>query len=288
MAVTALVVATVGVGCSSSSDDAPAPARASADASWSDTKSTLGVTYWASVPSQDAADDGATLTGYDDAHAVRAQFVFDHTRDADGNTAVRIRSLVQGPALLEFRALPDQRIEILADTFRDHADARQALSLATANMKPQAGTSDGSLVKSTSQGLHVLDTAPLVGNQEQLICTDARGRACEKPPGAVDTVRDCVIGAGGLVGVACLVSGVETVGVGCVVGAIAAVGGGLICANDVSQRSSCTCVTPCAAQCQQTFNRQYACPSNNTTSCSNAAANDRIQEASCVRGCSGG
>lgn len=283
--VTAWVVASVGVACSSPSDDASASAPASADASWSDTRATLGVTSWASTPSQDAADDSAKLTGYDDAHVVRSQFVFDHTRDAAGNTAVRIRSLVQGPAVLEFRALPDQRIEILEDTFRDHPDARQALSLATANMKTQAGTSDGSLVKSSSQGLHVLDNAPLVGNQEQLICTDARGRACEKPPGAVDTVRDCIIGAGGLVGVGCLVSGVETIGAGCVVSALAAVGGGLICAHDVSQRSSCTCVTPCAAQCQQTFNRQYACPSNHTTSCSNAAANDRIQEASCVRGC---
>ena len=279
--VTAFVVATVGVACSSPSEDA----SASADASWSDTKATLGVTSWASTPSQDTADDSAVLTGYDDAHQVRSQFVFDHTRDAAGNTAVRIRSLVQGPAVLEFRALPDQRIAILTDTFRDHADARQALSLATANMKAEAATSEGALVTSSSQGLHVLDNAPLIGNQEQLICTDARGRACEKPPGAADTIRDCVLGAGGLVGVACLVSGAETVGVGCVVGAIVAVGGGLICASDVSQRSSCSCVTPCAAQCQQTFNRQYACPSNNTTSCSNAAANDRIQEASCVRGC---
>jgi hypothetical protein len=287
--VTALVVATVGVACGSSSDNASASASApvSADAAWSDTTSTLGVTSWASTSSQDAADDSAELTGYDDAHGVRSQFVFDKTRDAAGNVAVRIRSLVQGPAVLQFRALPDQRIEVLEDTFRDHPDARKALLLAAANMKaqPQAGTSDGSLVKSSSQGLHVLDNAPLVGNQQQLICKDAQGRACERPPGLADTVRDCVVGAGGFAGVGCLVSGAETVGAGCVISAIAAVGGGLICANDVAQRSSCTCVTPCAAQCAQTFNRQYACPSNNTTSCSNAVANDRAQEASCVRGC---
>ena len=281
--VTAFVVATVGVGCSSSSEDASAPA--SADASWSDTTSTLGVTYWASAPGEDAADGSATLTGYDDAHEVRSQFVVDQTRDAAGNTAVRIRSLVQGPAVLEFRALPDQRIAILQDTFRDHPDARQALSLAGANLKAQAGTSGGSLVDTSSRALHVLDSPPLVGNQQQLICKDERGNACEKPPGAADTVRDCVIGGGGFVGLGCLTTGAETIGIGCVVSALAAVGGGLICANDVAQRSSCTCVTPCAAQCQQTFNRQYACPSNNTTSCSNAVANDRAQEASCVRGC---
>jgi hypothetical protein len=280
--VTALVVATVGVACSAPSDDAPA-----ADAAWSDTTSALRVTRWAATPAEDSADDSATLTGYDDAHEVRSQFIVDHTKDAAGNTATRIRSLVQGPAVLEFRALPDQSIAILEDTFRDHPDARKALSLAGVNLKALAGTSDGSLVKSSFQALHVLDNAPLVGNQEQLICKDAQGKACEKPPGAADTVRDCVIGAGGLVGVGCLVSGVETVGAGCVISAVAAVGGGLICANDVSQRSSCTCVTPCAAQCQQTFNRQYACPSNNTASCSNAAANDRVQEASCVRGCGG-
>jgi hypothetical protein len=284
--VTALVVATVGVACSSSSDDASAPAPA--DPSWSDTKSTLGVTYWASSPSQDAADDSAQLTGYDDAHAVRSQFVLDHTKDAAGNTTVRIRSLVQGPAVLEFRALPDQRIEVLQDTFRDQPDARKAFSLAVANMKAQAGTPGGALVKSSSEGLHLLDNAPLVGNQQQLICKDAKGKACEKPPGAADTIRDCVIGAGGFAGVGCLLTGGETIGAGCVIAAIAAVGGGLICANDVAQRSSCTCVTPCAAQCQQTFNRQYVCPSNNTSSCSNAAANDRVQEAACVRSCGNG
>lgn len=292
--VTALVLATVGVGCSSSSDDASAstptpasaPAPASADASWSDAKSTLGVTYWASTPSEDAATDGAQLTGYDDAHAVRSQFVLEQLRDADGNIAVRIRSLVQGPAVLEFRALPDQRVEILVDTFRDHPDAQKALSLAAANLKPPAVAADGSLVTSSLDGLHVLDNAPpLVGNQEQLICTDSRGRACEKPPGAADTIRDCVIGAGGFAGVGCLTTGAETVGAGCIISAVAAVGGGLICANDVAQGISCSCVTPCAAQCQQRFNRQYACPSNNTTSCSNAVANDRAQEASCVSGC---
>lgn len=284
--VTALVFATVGVACSSSSDDASAPVAA--DASWSDTTSKLGVTYWASTPSPGAAADSAQLTGYDAANEVRSQFVVDQTRDAAGNTAVRIRSLIQGPAVLEFRALPDQSIAIIQDTFRDHPDARRAFSLAAANLKAQAGTPGGSLVKSSSQGLHLLDNAPLVGNQQQLICKDAKGKACEAPPSAFDTVRDCVVGAGGFAGVGCLVSGAETVGVGCVISAVAAVGGGLICASDVAQRSSCTCETPCAAQCHQTFDRQYACGSNNTAPCRNAAANDRAQEASCVKGCGAG
>jgi len=284
--VTALVVATACVACSSSSDDASAsaPAPGSEDAAWSDTTKTLGVTHWALIPSQDPADQSAQLTGYDDAQVVRSQFVVDHTRDAAGNDAVRIRSLVQGPAVLEFRALPNQQIEILQDTFKDHPDAKTAFSLASTNLKPLSGATDGSLVKSSVQGLHVLDTPPLVGNQEQLICKDAQGNACEKPPSGSDTVRDCVLGGAGLVGVACLVTGAETIGVGCVVGAVVAVGGGLVCASDVSQRSSCSCQTPCAAQCHQTFNRTYMCAPN-SSACSNAVANDRAQEASCVTGC---
>jgi hypothetical protein len=277
----------VGVGCGSSSDDASASAAAagSGEAAWSETTKTLGVTHWALTPSQDAGDDSAWLTGYDDAQAIRSQFVVDHTRDDAGNTAVRIRSLVQGPAVLEFRALPDQTIEILQDTFKDHPDAKNAFSLASTDLKPLAGApADSSLVKSSLGGVHVLDTPMLVGNQEQLICTDSQGKACEKPPSGSDTVRDCVLGGAGLVGVACLVSGAETIGVGCVVGAVVAVGGGLVCANDVGQRSSCTCVTPCAAQCHQTYNRQYMCAPN-SSACSSAVANDRAQEASCVSGC---
>src|SRR4051794_2219487 len=90
---TAFVVATACVACSSSSDDASASAAApgSADPSWTDTKATLGVTYWASIPSQDAADQSAQLTGYDDAQHVRSQFILDETKDADGNSVVRIR-----------------------------------------------------------------------------------------------------------------------------------------------------------------------------------------------------
>lgn len=279
--VTALVLSMVGVGCGSSSDDAPAAGPA--DPAWAETTSTLGVTSWAMVP----ADDGSfTLTGYDAARAVRSQFILDQGRDAAGNATVRIRSVVQGPAVLEYRALPDQTLAIVKDTFGDHPDARRALELAKANLKAPAAVADGPLV-TASTSVHVLD-APLVGNQQQLICKDSKGNACTKPPdmgGATGVGAGCVAGVVGLAGTSCLLTGVESIGIGCVISAAGALYGAYTCADGLSQRANCTCVTPCAAQCQQTFNRQYMCPSDNTTSCSNAAANDRVQEASCVRAC---
>lgn len=211
--VTALVLTTVGVACGSSADDAPA--AGSADAAWSDTTSTLGVTSWARVPSD---DDSTTITGYDAAHAVRSQFVIDRRQDAAGNATVRIRSVVQGPAVLEYRALPDQKIAILQDTFHDQPQAQRALSLAEANLKVRAAAADGALVTASTSSLHVLD-APLIGNQEQLICKDSRGSACTKPPdmgGATGVGAGCVAGAVGLAGTGCLLTGVETIGIGCV------------------------------------------------------------------------
>ena len=281
--VCALVLVTSTVACGASSEEAPPPG--SADAAWAETTSTLGVTSWAMVPSD---DDSSTLTGFDDAHTVRSQFVLGRGRDDAGNVIVRVRSVIQGPAELEYRALPDQKIEILKDTFRDHPDAKRALSLAEANLGGSGGAAvDGPLVSGSS--VHVLDT-PLVGNQQQLICKDARGNACQKPPdmgGATGVGAGCVAGAVGLAGAGCLLSGFETIGFGCVVSAVGAAYGAYTCADGLAQRANCTCVTPCAQQCHQTFNRQYACPSNNTASCSNAVANDRVQEASCVRACGG-
>jgi hypothetical protein len=274
---TALIVGLVGVGCGSSSDDAPAPA----DGAWKDTTSTLGVTNWALVPSETGADS-ATLTGYDDARETRSQFVLDRGTDAAGNVTVRIRSIVQGPAVLEYRGLPDNQIQILQNTFPAHADALRALALAAAQVK----LPDGALVTTTS--LRALDNAPpLVGNQQQLICKDTRGNACTKPPdmgGVTGVGASCVAGVVGLAGTSCLLSGVETIGVGCVVSALGAAYGAYTCYDGVAQRANCTCVTPCAAQCQQTYNRQYMCAPN-SRSCSDAVAQDRRDESACVGRC---
>ena len=276
---TALVVVLVGVGCGSSSDDTSE--AASADGAWADTKSTLGVTSWALVAS-DTGDDSATLTGYGDAREVRSQFIVDRTKDAAGNVAVRIRSIVQGPAVLEYRGLPDDKIAILQNTFPDHPDAQRALALASANLK----VPDGALV--TPQSLHVLDNAaPLVGNQQELICKDTRGAACTKPPdmgGVTGVAASCVAGVAGIAGTTCLLSGLETIGVGCVISAAGALYGAYTCYDGVSQRANCTCVTPCAARCQQTYNRQYMCAPN-SRACSDAVANDRRDEAACVGAC---
>jgi hypothetical protein len=278
---TALVVVFVGVGCSSSSDDTSAPGPA--DKVWSDTKATLGVTDWALVAS-DNGDESSTLTGYGDAREVRSQFIVERTKDADGNVAVRIRSVVQGPAVLEYRGLPDDKILILQNTFPDHPDAQRALALASANMK----LPDGALVNTKS--LRALDNAaPLVGNQQQLICKDTRGNACTKPPdmgGVTGVAAGCVAGVVGLAGTSCLLSGLETIGIGCVVSAAGALYGAYTCYDGVSQRANCTCVTPCAAQCQQTYNRQYMCAPN-SRACSDAVARDRRDEAACVSGCGG-
>lgn len=276
---TALVVVLVGAGCGSSSDDASTPA--SADAAWSDTKSTLGVSNWALVAS-DTGDDSATLTGYGDAREVRSQFIVDRTQDAAGNMAVRIRSVVQGPAVLEYRGLPDNKIAILQNTFPDHPDAQRALTLASGHLK----VPDGPLVK--SQSLHVLDNAPpLVGNQQQLICKDTRGNACTKPPdmgGVTGVAASCVAGVVGLAGTSCLLTGIETIGVGCVISALGAAYGAYTCYDGVSQRANCTCVTPCAAQCQRTYNRQYMCAPNSRV-CADAVSKDRRDEAACVGAC---
>jgi hypothetical protein len=275
---TALGMLFVGVGCGSSSDETSAPA--STDAAWSDTTSTLGVTNWALVPSE-TGDDSATLTGYGDARDVRSQFIVDRTKDGAGNVAVRIRSVVQGPAVLEYRGLPDDKIAVLQNTFPDHPDAQRALALASANLK----LPDGPLV--TSKSLHVLDNAPLVGNQQQLICKDTRGNACTKPPdmgGVTGVAAGCVAGVVGLAGTSCLLSGIETIGIGCVVSAAGALYGAYTCYDGVSQRANCTCVTPCAAQCQQTYNRQYMCAPN-SRSCADSVAQDRRDEGTCVRGC---
>jgi hypothetical protein len=272
-----VIVATLcGVACSSASS-------APEDPAWKDTESALGVTNW-------VADENGVLTGYDDAHVVRAQFAVEQDQDAEGSTVVRIKSLVQGPAVMRFGALPDGRLSLLEDTFRDHPDAQKALSLAGANIKAmQAAASDPTLVHTSS--LHVLEngssSGQLVGNQQQLICKDSRGRACEAPPSAGGTVLDCALTAAGIAGSGCLLTGAETLGAGCVIAAIGTGIGGLICAHDVAQRATCSCETPCAAQCHQTYNRQYMCSQQNPTPCTSAAQNDRRQEAQCVSGCGG-
>ena len=276
---TALVVVLVGVGCGSSPDDTSTPATA--DGAWSDTKSTLGVTNWALVAS-DTGDDSAILTGYGDAREIRSQFIVERVKDAAGNVSVRIRSVVQGPAVLEFRGLPDDKIAILQNTFPEHPEAQRALALASANLK----LPDGALV--TSQSLHALDNAPpLVGNQQQLICKDSRGNACTKPPdmgGVTGVGASCVAGVVGLAGTGCLLSGLETIGAGCVVAAAGGLYGAYTCYDGVSQRANCTCVTPCAARCQQTYDRQYMCAPNSRV-CSDAVSRDRRDEAACVGAC---
>ena len=254
--VTALVLTTVGVACGSSADDAPA--AGSADAAWSDTTSTLGVTSWARVPSD---DDSTTITGYDAAHAVRSQFVIDRRQDAAGNATVRIRSVVQGPAVLEYRALPDQKIAILQDTFHDQPQAQRALSLAEANLKVRAAAADGVGAGCVAGAVGLAGTGCLL-----------TGSACTKPPDM-----------GGAT--------FESLQINCSWLPIS--GASSTCSDDVEAVTSapsanCKCVTPCAQQCQQRFNREYACPANDTTSCSNAAASDRAQEASCVSACGTG
>jgi len=278
--VTAMVAVLVGVGCGSAAEeksDAP-----SGDAAWSDTTSTLGVTSWALVPSEDGSDD-ASFTGYDDKGGVRSKFTVERAKDGAGNLTVRIRSLVQGPAVLEYRGLPDDKIELLQNTFPQHPDAKRALELASANLQIPAKP-DGALV---TQSLRPLDNGPLVGNQQQLICKDSRGNACQKPPdvgGVTGVGATCVAGVLGLAGSACLLSGVETIGVGCVISALGAAYGAYSCYDGVSQRANCTCVTPCAAQCQQTYNRQYMCAPN-SRACADAVARDRRDEAACVSRC---
>ena len=279
--VAAAVVAAVAVACGASTDDAAQPSTGPS-ATWSDTTSTLGVTRWAMVPSDD--DSGATLTGYDDAGKVRAQLVLDRTEDAEGNSAVRIRSVVQGPAVLEYRVLPDERIVLLQDTFRDHEDARRAYELGSAQLKVPGS---GAL---TTRSLHFLDTAPLVGNQEQLICKDTKGNACTKPPdmgGATGVAGGCLAAAYGLTGFGCALTGPESFGAGCVVSAGFAAYGLYTCYDGLKQRANCKCVTPCADQCKKKFNRQYMC-AKGSSSCSIAVANDRAGEASCVKGCGTG
>jgi hypothetical protein len=275
---TALVTVLVGVGCGSSSDDTPAPANGA----WSDTTSTLGVTQWAMVPSE-TGEDSATLTGYGDTRDVRSQIVVERAKDAAGNVTVRIRSVIQGPAVLEYRGLPDDNIEILQNTFPSHPDAKRALELASASLSTK--TPDGPLV--ATQSLGPRDNGPLVGNQQQLICKDSKGNACQKPPdlgGVTGVAASCVAGVVGLAGTACLLSGVETIGIGCVISALGAAYGAYQCYDGVSQRANCTCVTPCAAQCQQKYNRQYMCAPN-SRACSDAVARDRRDEAACVRAC---
>jgi hypothetical protein len=279
---TALILATLGVACAPSADEEPA---ASVDPAWKDTTETLGVTSWALVPSEDG--ESTTLTGYDDAHAVRSQFIVDRTQDAEGNVAVRIRSTVQGPAVMEFRTLPDKSIGMIQNTFKDHPDADRALSLAAANLNVPQQAPAGPL---TTSSLHVLDNGPLIGNQQQLICKDSKGNACQKPPdmgGVTGVGAGCVAGVVGLAGTACLLSGLETIGIGCVVSAAGALYGAYTCYDGLSQRANCSCETPCAAQCHQTYNRQYMCPQNNSRSCSDAVAEDRRQESACVSRCGG-
>lgn len=273
-------LASVAIACGASPDDAPL--ASSTSASWSDARSTLGVTSWALVPSDD--DGGATLTGHDDAGDVRAQFLLDRTVDAEGSSAVRIRSVVQGPAVLEYRVLPDRSIVLLQDTFRDHEDAKRAYELASAQLKVPV---DEAL---TTRSLDFLDSAPLVGNQEQLICKDAKGNACTKPPdlgGVTGVAGGCLAAAYGLTGFGCALTGPESLGVGCVVSAGFAAYGLYTCYDGLQQRASCTCVTPCADRCKKKFNRQYMC-AKGSSSCSTAVANDRAEEASCVKGCGTG
>lgn len=277
---TAAVAMLIGVGCGSAADETREPA--SDDAAWSETTSTLGVTSWALVPSEGGGDDAA-FTGYDDKGAVRSKFIVERAKDDAGNVTVRIRSLVQGPAVLEYRGLPDDKIQILQNSFPQHPDAKRALELASANLhiptKP-----DGALV---TQSVRPMDNGPLVGNQQQLICKDTRGNACQKPPdmgGVTGVGATCVAGVLGLAGSACLLSGLETVGAGCVISALGAAYGAYSCYDGVSQRANCTCVTPCAAQCQQTYNRQYMCAPN-SRSCADAVAQDRRDEAACVSRC---
>ncbi|MBS2017090.1 MAG: hypothetical protein JST00_29660 [Deltaproteobacteria bacterium] len=277
--VTALTLVLVGVGCGSSADDTSSDAK---DPKWSDTTSTLGVTSWAMVPSE-SDGESATLTGYDDSREVRSQFTVERGKDAAGNVTVRIRSVIQGPAVLEYRGLPDNKIAVLQNTFPEHPEAKRALELASSHLGTPAAS--GPLV---TQSVRTLDNSgPLVGNQQQLICKDSRGNACEKPPelgGATGVAASCVAGVVGLAGTSCLLSGVETIGVGCVVSALGAAYGAYQCYDGVSQRANCTCVTPCAARCQQTYNRQYMCAPN-SRACADAVAQDRRDEAACVRGC---
>lgn len=281
---TAMILATLGVACGAAEEKSAPPA----DPAWAETTSTLGVTRWALGPSE-GADESATLTGYDDAQQVRSQFIVDRTRDAEGNVAVRIRSIVQGPAVLEYRVLPDKSIGVLQNTFRDHPEVDRALSLAAANLRVPAPAPAGPLTTSSARGIHVLDThQPLIGNQQQLICRDAQGRACEKPPelgGVTGVGASCVAGIVGLAGTACLLSGLETIGAGCVISALGAAYGAYQCYDGVSQRANCSCVTPCAEQCRITYDRQYMCPQDDSRSCSDAVAEDRRQEAACVSAC---
>ena len=204
----AVVVVLGCAACGSSSDDAAVQAKAASDGAWSESATALGVASWGSSVEE---DQGLALTGYDDAHAVRARFLVARTRHASGNAAVRVTSTIQGPAVLEFRPLADGRIAVIQDTFPDHPDASRALDLAATNLQSSAAASGASLVNPGPRALHVLDT-PLIGNQEQLVCVDEMNKPCEKPPSTGDTVRDCALGAAGLGGLACVGGGAESSG----------------------------------------------------------------------------
>jgi hypothetical protein len=201
-----------------------------------ETTRAIGVTQW--VPREEA-DKSFLLLGYDASKNPKVVFAFEA---ADGRVRV-----TGGDAILEFAPTPDGRVAIYRNTFPDHADVRAALDYAATDIQ-RNGTSLGSTALLTTSAvgpgaLHTTDVQDppwtpspyLVGNQVQLVCTDAKNNPCQKPPSTGETVGTCAGSAAALAGIGCATTGLETVAIGCAVAALGGAAGAIWCAVKIDE-----------------------------------------------------